>query len=313
MENFKLHFAGVPEDDRDMPINIVKKEKDKWNQKIQGEYEKTKEESKAIDLINNFLQQEIKELNVEPKDSILPNRVHFIDGQIAKSLEIESDGVYSTRKDAVFINKDNFIDGRLNFYKNILHEIIHYYSFNSLIAIDSTKDIKNYRSGFVSHNPEDTSRHEHLRGFNEAVVEKVLQDILRKNRDFLIKELNITNKEIKSRENAVSYYTKESDLLNIIIDELAKFKNKNPDEIWKDIKKGLFTGNMMFLRDIEKVFGPGSLRVLAVMDSKGSNKNDSEERLFNNLDEFFKTKNQKQRDILAKQILSERERLRYNK
>jgi DNA-directed RNA polymerase specialized sigma subunit len=49
------------------------------------------------------------------------------------------------------------------------------------------------------------------------------------------------------------------------IKEAIKIKER---EFWEEIKKGQFTGNMMFLREIEKSVGPGSLRILASVDKE---------------------------------------------
>ena len=314
MENLKIHFKGVSEENKEFVSEDIEKIRDKWGNKIDGEYEKNEEEIKVINVANILLQEEIKKLGIEPRNPIENDRVHFLNKKIAESLMIDSDGAYSLRKDAVFIVKDNFENGRLGLYTNVLHEIVHYYSIRSFIAIETKNNnsINPYRSGYDVKNLKE-DYHTHFRGFNEAVVEKIVQEILQKNNKKLTKEFKINEAERKNKNNSIFYYYGEIEILNTIIEKIAEFSKKNKENVWGQIKKGLFNGEMMYLREVEKVFGPGSLRVLAAMTSEGSIKDIDEDEILNNLNEFFKETSQEKRNSLAKQILSERERLQYEK
>lgn len=311
-ENFNLYYKGVPNEDQELVSNVVENKSQKGTETYVGEFEKTEEELKAIDFINNYIQAEIKQLGLEPRSPIPYERVHIINKEIAKSIGLTSDGGYHSTRDSVDIVKDNFKKGRIFFYETLLHEILHYYSYSALIAIDSTKKIEPYRSGYKVKNPDSIDDHEHFRGFNEAVIEKVLRDILIKNQQDLLNNFNITKDEIKKKQESIPYYFRESSVLDIIIVQMAKHLQRDPLDVWNEIKKGLYTGEMMHLRKIEEVFGPSSLRVLGAMSSHGSYKNINKEELFYNIKLFFEEKNQGKRDILAKKILSERERLKYD-
>ena len=82
------------------------------------------------------------------------------------------------------VNKDHFLKSRLGVYVTLLHEIIHHYSFGSLIALDSIKDIKIHRSGYRANNTLEEINHEHFRGLNEAIIENLTMEIIKNSRDF---------------------------------------------------------------------------------------------------------------------------------
>ena len=313
MENFKLHFRKTLEEDKSDIKNNIEKDLSSKEEKIHGEYKKTKEELEAINLINKYLQKEIKELDIEPKSSIDISRIHFVNKEIAQKSDIHGFGVFYSDRDSISINKDVFFGERLLLYRIILHEMIHYYSFNSIIFTGSTNDIDDYRCGYSVYSKNETFRHGHFYGFNEAVTEKIVKDILRNNIQELKNKFNISEKEFKEENKLRSLYKNEINILDLIIDNMAKFYKKDPKEIWNNFKKGFFNGDMMHLRDIEETFGPGSLRVLAAMTSKGGMKNIQKENIFSNLVKFFKEKNQEKRNKLANEILSERERLHYKR
>lgn len=310
-ENFKLYLKGVPKEDREIVVNSLDRLRAKYGEKIPNEYEKSSEEIKAIEVINNYIQKEIKTLGLNPRNSIENDRVHFINKDIANALKIKSDGAYSNEKDSVFLVKDNFKKGRLNFYKTLLHEIIHYYSFNAIMATQHNHSINNYRSGYTGKNHTDDDLHEHFRGFNEVLVEKILKDILIKNNKELIQEFNISELEINNQSNISLYYQPEIQVVEMMVNRMAEGLKKSPEEIWQKFKKGFFTGEMMHLREVENFFGPGSLRVLSAMSSDGNTKNVDNRDLFAKFEQFFQAENQEQRDKIANQILSERERLKY--
>lgn len=94
---------------------------------------------------------------------------------------------------------------------------------------------------------------------------------------------------------------------------MAKYFNQTHEEVFQKIKKGFFTGDMMHLRLIEEVFGPGSLRVLAAMGTEGATKDTDEGELYKKIEEFFLSENQEERNRLADDILATRERLAYKK
>lgn len=155
--------------------------------------------------------------------------------------------------------------------------------------------------------------HEHLRGFNEAVLERIFHDIAMSNSQNISNFLGVSTQNFLDQLEDRQVYYKESKVLNIIISKMAKYFNQTHEEVFQKIKKGFFTGDMMHLRLIEEVFGPGSLRVLAAMGTEGATKDTDEGELYKKIEEFFLSENQEERNRLADDILATRERLAYKK
>jgi len=315
MENFRFHFDNEPDLEKERQkiseqFTVAKKQK---QEKIEGEYEKTNEEIKLIQVVNDLVRKEISEIGIITEEYASEDRIHLINQEKAKSLKMDSDGRYHLTGHFILINEDNLEGKKFKAFKVLLHEIIHYYSLHSLAFLKEENNlvIKEYRTGYVSHNPKE-DEHEHFRGFNEAVTEKIMEEIIKKNKQYIIDEFNLEKTNFAHRENFDLGYKDEIKILDFIIQKLAEKQNKSPEEIWTKIKRGMFTGEMMHLRDIEKIFGPGSLRFLSAMSSYGSTNEINTEKIYQKIYLFFTEENQIKKNALAKEILSEREFLRYN-
>jgi hypothetical protein len=312
-ENQKVYFNKVEKYEEKEIFDSIKERQLKGLEKIPGELEKNQEELKAIEIINELLSKYITSLGLKAKEYLHPDRVHFVDGKTAKKKFSDSShgAEYNPLHDSILANTESMTEkGRLHLYRVLLHELTHYYSYKADFAIGEKEKIIHYRLGYDLYNVFDDMTHEHFRGFNEAITEKISQEILQTNLVYLKDEFKVTNDEIsKSRFRGI--YDDYIDLLNMIINKMAEELKVSVDSIWKNFKKGYFSGDMMQLRDIEKVFGPGSLRVLGALYSPGSVKRGSNRKSLDKINEFFAEEDQAKRDILANKILSERERLKY--
>lgn len=182
----------------------------------------------------------------------------------------------------------------------ILHELIHSRCLSGFF-VDKEGNIRENKSGYVSSDTTNPNGYTYFRGFNEAVTQKLTVEIFNKNKDKLFK---------KADDKKVGYVLEDIPyrgymcILDNIIKSIAESEYKNENEIWLDFKKNYFTGEMMCLRKIEKVFGIGSLRVLAAMDrSTMSTKGLEENSKF--LKYFSNNISNTERDILAREILSD--------
>jgi len=64
-----------------------------------------------------------------------------------------------------------------------------------------------------------------------------------------------------AKENKDIFYNLPLEILEIVLEKIAKNNKEKPEQVWQRFKKGFFTGEMMHLRDVEKTFGKGALRV----------------------------------------------------
>jgi hypothetical protein len=185
-----------------------------------------------------------------------------------------------------------------SFLERLIHENIHLKSY-SKEGIQKKGEGDDYFFGNLKTGYESKGRDNYkplFEGLNEAVVQKTTRDILDKH-------------GISSGHLA---YPAQIEIVDIIVKGLAEHEGKTNEEVWDELKRNQFTGKMMYLRNVEKVFGPGSLRVLAsltgdLLDHPFELK--GEEFLYK---EFFKTKSQKVRNILAKVILNKFDRKNYD-
>lgn len=313
MEKSNIHFNKVPEDKKEIAKKSVIERYEFGATGIDGEYEKNEEELKAISLINDLIQREIKELGVNTPGPINSDRIHFVNQEIADVMQPKRGGMFLPVLDAIIMNKDKYKDHKFLFYKSILHEIVHHDSFDSIFVMGNDAKMTPYRTGYNSSNIDDYKTHEHFRGFNEAVTQKMSLEIVNKYKELLVKELNISEEDQKEGDRFESFYSNQIEVLDLVINKMSEFYGKDSKEIWIKIKKGMITGEMMHLRDIEKVFGPGSLRFLSAMSSNGSIKKIEGEKLSDNFKNFFMEEDEEKRNAIAKHILSDRELLQYEK
>ena len=94
------------------------------------------------------------------------------------------------------------------------------------------------------------------------------------------------------------------------MEKIAEKNSESKEAVWMRFKKGEFTGEMMHLREVERTFGKGALRVLAALGS--GTRNMKRSKLIEQTESYFKTDDVAAQEKIAKEILIERERLRYD-
>jgi len=287
-------------------IESMAKKKEETFKPIEGELEKTPQEIRFIEKINSYLDKEFEELKLKEKASISPNQIHLFPEETFSKNFPESKFMAFNQLNGIYLNKSRCDKPQLLF-KVMLHEALHTLSFCKY-HFDSTEEnkiVKEYRSGYRTINPKE-NYHEHFRGLNEAVIDKMVREIINKHREELAEELNIMFKE---EEESYLYYSDYIKILDVIIQKIADRKHEDKEAIWRRFKKGLFTGEMMHLRDLEKSSGKQSLRMIAALNS--GTKDLPAEEINRKVLKYFETDNDQEKNKIAEEILIEREKLRY--
>jgi len=280
--------------------NYMQKRISEGLEKQEGELKKTEEELYVIEKINQILTQKCKEYEVE-KPEIFPDNIH-----IFESKNDIVGGKYNA--DAHKIYLDRMKGRRLDEYFVLLEEMIHATSYVSF-SISEERNVDKYRLGYLINNNEDG--HSHFLGLNEAVTARMFLNILKENELNFTQDLQITEGEIKENKFLVYPYLKVLDFLQA---KIAESKKESIENVQKRFEKGMLTGEMMHLRDIEDIFGPGSLRIIASLGSDTKSKfNNHREKESVLTIQFFKTEDQELKNKIAKKLLNERERLQYEK
>ncbi len=260
---YELFGKGLNKKEAEAVADAIDRKREESAKPIKGELEKTPEEIKLINLYNSYLQREFDELGIKEKPEILPEQIHLFSHEnfikaFPNKKDLDEFHESETTK-AGYLNIDR-APNRIEFYNTILHTMIHIVSFHKYLVETEEKKFSSYRTGYRIADVRKIAREdeEHLRWFNEAVVDKTTQDIFLKYYSEIIKELNIPKNEEK-----IPVYYKRIDSLNAIISEIAKQKGEDENAVWQKIKRGQFTGEMMHLRDVEKYLGKGVLKKIA--------------------------------------------------
>ena len=109
-----------------------------------------------------------------------------------------------------------------------------------------------------------------------------------------------------------NYYQRFIDIVDAIVAKIAERNGESKESVWDRFKRGMYRGEMTHLKEIETIYGKGSLRVLAALES-GTRRSLVRDEVIEKLGLFFKTDNEQERNKLAQEVLNERERLRYDK
>lgn len=313
-------------------FNKFKKERNQLGiEKHPRELEKTYEEKELIKSILISLNNEMENLGLHPvnfpikKIHLLPKHYTWYPG-----IKLYAKGVFTDKKDDIEVevsrrkNINNiekikdilhqiihfepilYLSDREHDAKTIIHELTHAKSSRGFF-VNSSNEIAPYKSGYSTNKikgKELVKNDYYFNGFNEAVTEKIARELLLKNKDKIMNKDEGRNlEENLSKHGSYSGYIT---VLDKIIDMLAQFEYKNKEEIWSRFKKNYFTGEMMHFRKIEEVFGVGSLRILAAMDSSTMSPYDLEEG--SKFAKYFSSgTTYEEREKLAEEILSEEE------
>ena len=276
----------------------------------QFEVNKDKRDEIYIQEARLLLSNKLESLGIEDTEVIPTERFHMV-------RKIFSGGHnFDSKYNIIFIDKSLYKQDGVRFFlyklinkylldnakvcdpiilKQFIHEPIHSKSHIKfkIGEKDGKEMVNTYRTGYLVNDFKNEQRY--FEGLNEAIVEKIAQEIL----------LNHNNIENKSYKNKIEkrILTKNSPyktaivVVEKIISEIAK-NNKEPEQlVWERWEKGMFTGEMMHLRDIEKVFGPGSLRILASMNGREIEEKDPYHK-------YFFSKNEDEKKLATEEIVN---------
>lgn len=228
-------------------------------QLIEGELEKTPGEEKAIVLVGDLLKREFIDLGIDDRTpEISMDRFHVMPGNWFDHNEGKNTvGSYSVLGDKAMLSRER-AGTPVEMYKVIFHEAIH--AAGKQKHWVNGKKVQTYRSGYRTNNQFDPrNQHEHLRGLNEGVVEMTAQMLFYRYQHEIERALGVTAEQV--REKGFSYDISRS-VVQEICEAIAAYEETGPNEVWRRMKRGQFTGEMMHPRDIEQVYDKGALRVL---------------------------------------------------
>lgn len=286
-----------------------------YSEKFSGEFseqlneveiKKSKEDVALINDVNEIVNSELNNFGL-PCQKIDAEKIFFLPNEFFLSLFPSKEKTFATsmaESEMIFVNKlpiDNKdSNGKLLLSFILLHEILHLAShLKFYLKNDSNETILNYRSGFVVKDIKSQPAKVYFRGLNEGIIQNFCFDIINRNKDFF--EKNVADGDGRYFQKIYDLwnklYQKSTLLTDIIIIEIAKKQKRDEGLVRKDFFKSLFTGEIMKLRDIDRIFGKESLRVLAKL-GEGRDVNDR-------VVAYFLAEDAGKKNEIAKELLRE--------
>jgi|GEM_PF-1987371 len=243
---------------------------------IYGEFFKTDEEKLMIRHFNEYIKAEAMEAGVDELRPPLPiKKIHFaLPGGYQKQFPQYAEtvkGHHDSTSDAIFVKKNKEVP-RLRIAHITLHEMVHAFSatrydFDSEGQLFYNKGgyrsvrAKNIPAESLNETSEPTVEVKELfTGFNEGVTDLMAKEILEKHQTELAQDLKLD--EAENDLSTIKFHA-YCPWVEWIMEKIAAKNQIDQAVVWKQFKSGLLTGNIMHLREIEKVLGPGSLRLVA--------------------------------------------------
>jgi len=237
--------------------------------KYEGEIEQSPEILKSIEIINSCLKQEFNDLGIpEMWSEVKAEQYHLLHSLTFHDLRGEGTlASFMVRSCEILVNFDDFIRrGTIaDLQSTLLHESVHANSFQKFSYNEITDTVNQERIGYQGRSSGDLERQNFL-GLNEAVTEKLARELFNKN-EGQFRGLKLFQEKPEAKDYGV--YNDYIEVLDFLIEKIADNNQVSSEEVWKKFKKGMMTGEMMHLREIEKVFGKKSLSIISLLGDDG--------------------------------------------
>lgn len=257
--------------------------------------EKTPEDTYVIGEFNKYLAEEAKILGLEFDPIAIENIIILDPDEYDKIIGSDSRGSFKPNHKLIFLKRTKGVGQ----YHALLHEMIHHQSSQVFVTYpESAPNVE--RLGY--HIYERNEREEKLMGFNDGVTELLTAEILNRHKNEILSNLAYFKDQSSYAKMEIDDFFKgnrgDGAFVEMLIIKVAQKTKQSEEEIWKTFKTGMLTGNMMHLKIIEKVFGKGSLKVLA----KHGSRNADNTRLTSGLvyDYFFEDDTKRRNGIKLK-------------
>ena len=277
----------------------LKKHRENWRR--ENPFKKLDDVPGGVEVLNEvnlLLQGELDDLGIEEKVNILPDQFMILSN--AEYPKAKTGTIF--HKEGMIVLKEDDIKSRVDLFYCILHESIHLQSFLKIHLRQFDGKVKDniHRSGYIMHNIQ--KDHHHFGGLNEAVTDGIVREIVRKHGHEIIQRLRLDESEQKESFRMYYGFLK---VLDTIIKGVAENKKEEKETAWRRLKRGIFTGEVLHLREIEKAFGKGSLKALGAMNFE--KEDDKAYEKSQKVLKYFLADNQEEKDSIAKEILGEKE------
>lgn len=246
-------------------LDLVSKANDQAKQPIPSEIAKTEQELSFIVHANHYLRQVLASFGL-PYTEIVPEQIHFFrETDYERVTGNRSRGGYSSWSGAIYLNSEGV--SRIRLYFCILHECVHAQSFQKIFFDWRWEKILPFwykemprqaaiRVGYraIYH---DLGRYrEQFTALNEILTDQCASIVLEGMRPELVDRSLLFEGERDELPLAYHDYLPLSRAV-------ARAYGLGEQEAHKILFRGMFRGEMMHLRKVERFYGPGTLRIIA--------------------------------------------------
>lgn len=315
METIRYIPNDLDRKERKVVKNYLGNERKEAAKVVEGEVEKDETEIALVNLVNDCLKEEFEGLDMVPLDKIKPSQIHMMSDEGFDNF-FQKHGIQNATDAAVgravvidksaYVNKEA-LKGYLEELSVILHESIHLLGYDKYSIDRKEASITTYRIGYVVRNLKSDDAPALMIGLNEAVVEKLTLEILEKNKIKIVERLNIQSQEDWESGIGKSYST-EIAMLDLLTAKISVTNGEPQESVWSRFKKGHFTGEMMHLRDIDRAYGRGSMRVLSHMTWPDPNK-----ELILKVLKYFLSRDENEKLEIISELLGEEQAKKYKR
>jgi hypothetical protein len=266
--NFIIHGDATPEE---------KEDHEEWAQgwlkesmrPIEGELEKTPQELKLLNLINDDVESNFATLGLENPPAILPEQIHFLNDKgftavLGQRGEHDNPGEPPAfqKRGAVYVNRERY-ESKVQLVDDVAHECFHLASVHKFIA--NGKKLAEYRLGYNLISSRAKS-FEPFRGLNEAVTEQSVMEFMHKYKSSLVQEFGIDAADLSAYRGYA--YKVSRAILTRLISGIAAYRGEEPFAVWHRIERGMYSGDMMHLRDIAKAFDARTFQLVSMAGNR---------------------------------------------
>lgn len=262
----KIDFIGrnYSDNEKSTASKVINAWENIASEKIEGETEKSPYEKQVIAKLKDILDTELKTLGIENYNILNENNIHLLTTDLYQRefpKHPEHHGHYTSTDRSIFLNKDK-TDTNIRFVSTLLHEMIHSIS-RQKFYFDNKKNITDARVGYRIHSKwKEDSRSSRFTGFNEVMTDYTVCKLLSVNIKNLA-DLNIKKEDLNSP--IYSYLGNYQLIVDNIVEKIAEDKNITPWKAFNKLEAGQFENTILALKDLDRLFGEGSLEILGYL------------------------------------------------
>ena len=303
MRSVEIFGRGTPDDFRYAKLHLNQQETH-GGLPQKGETKKSPEDLQFLQSIHSLISAEHSYLNLSHPQPISPSRIHLFLQQEKKSpINNQKNGFFTNVIDHTLQIHVSPNTPKETYFFYLLQGMLELHAFHSFHLYETFAPTVPARSGYHNLDLRKTYSRDHFRGFQNAMTHTLATELYNQHWFSFASLYGFKHPSIQQQEEISLSQPKlshlQQDLVQNIVTNISNHTLKPREHVWKSVKKGYFTGNILPLKYLEKKFGPGTLRLLADIGS-GLSKS----KYINEIQDFL--------HLLKTEDLNEKEQYAYN-